>query len=215
MQIGRILYPVKVLGPGSRIGIWVHGCHRGCPGCANPELWEPDDRKDITMVRLQQLLSSILEKHPVDGVTISGGEPFLQTKELAELVCFLQKYTTDILVFTGYERRTLLARKKEEEQTRYVLEHISVLVDGQYREEKNDGHPLRGSSNQKFYYRNEAVKQQYETYCREQEKKQSVQLFPTSDGTVLVGIHRRDFKEQMEKNMREHGVTQEGSRNGG
>lgn len=203
MQIGRILYPVKVLGPGNRIGIWVHGCKRACAGCANPELWEPDSRKEIPMEHLKKMLCSILEKHPVDGITISGGEPFLQTKELAELVVFLREYTTDLLVFTGYERRTLLARKQEAEQTRYVLEHIAVLVDGKYIEEKNEGHPLRGSSNQKLYYRDETVKQQYEQYIQEQENQSAVQLFSVSDGTVLVGIHRRDFKEQMDKSMRE------------
>ena len=201
MQIGRILYPVRVLGPGNRIGIWVHGCKRACAGCANPELWKPDGRKEVPMEHLKKMLGSILEKHPVDGITISGGEPFLQTKELAELVMFLREYTTDILVFTGYERRTLLARKQEAEQTRYVLEHIAVLVDGKYIEEKNEGHPLRGSSNQKLYYRDETVKQQYEQYI--QENQSAVQVFSVSDGTVLVGIHRRDFKEQMDKSMRE------------
>ena len=201
MQIGRILYPVRVLGPGNRIGIWVHGCKRACAGCANPELWKPDGRKEVPMEHLKKMLGSILEKHPVDGITISGGEPFLQTKELAELVVFLREYTTDILVFTGYERRTLLARKQEAEQTRYVLEHIAVLVDGKYIEEKNEGHPLRGSSNQKLYYRDETVIQQYEQYI--QENQSAVQVFSVSDGTVLVGIHRRDFKEQMDKSMRE------------
>lgn len=215
MQIGRILYPVKVLGPGNRIGIWVQGCKRACPGCANPELWKQEEKKNISMNDFQTMLRSILEKYPVDGVTISGGEPFLQTKELAELVNFLRNYTTDILIFTGYERKALLARKKEAEQTTYVLEHIAVLVDGKYVEERNDGHPLRGSSNQRIYYRDEKVKNQYEQYIREQKTGSKVQMFPTSDGTVLVGIHQKDFKKQLEKTIREHGVATGGSRNGG
>lgn len=40
MYIARILYPVEVLGPGKRIGIWFCGCPRRCEGCSNPELWE-------------------------------------------------------------------------------------------------------------------------------------------------------------------------------
>lgn len=215
MQIGRILYPVKVLGPGRRIGIWVHGCKRACPGCANPELWEPDAGKEIAMEHLQQMLLSVLEKYPVDGITISGGEPFLQTKELMHLVKFLREYTSDILIFTGYERRSLLARKKEAAQTRYVLDNIAVLVDGKYVEEKNDGHPLRGSSNQRFHYRDEAVAEQYERYIEEQKNSNLVQMFPTSDGAVLAGIHHKNFKEDLEKKMRERGVNTENSRNGG
>lgn len=213
MRIGRILYPVKVLGPGNRIGIWVQGCKRDCPGCANPELWELNENKNISMKDLQVMLCSILDKYPVDGITISGGEPFLQTEELAELVKFLENYTSDILIFTGYERRHLLARKKEAEQISYVLRHIAVLVDGKYVEERNDGHPLRGSSNQKFHYRDKDVKCKYEQYIRDQKNGSGVQMFPASDGTVLVGIHQKDFKEQLEKNMRERGVNVGDSRN--
>ena len=84
-----------------------------------------------------------------------------------------------------------------------------------YLEERNDGHPLRGSSNQRIYYRDEAVKKQYEQYIEEQKDRNSVQMFPTSDGTVLVGIHQRNFKEQLEKTMRERGVNTGDSRNGG
>ena len=44
MYVARILYPVKVLGPGNRIGIWVSGCNHRCKGCSNPELWKQEER---------------------------------------------------------------------------------------------------------------------------------------------------------------------------
>lgn len=210
MQIARILYPVKVLGPGNRIGIWVHGCKRACPGCANPELWEPDARKNISIEQIRKMVLSVVEKYPVDGITISGGEPFLQTKELAELVSMLREYTEDILIFTGYERRVLLARKKDKDATRYVLNSVAVLVDGKYVEEKNDGHPLRGSANQKLYYRDENIRTKYESYIEEQKKEQYAQLFPASDGTIMVGIHRKEFRREMDEKMQGRGVRKEG-----
>lgn len=209
MQIARMLYPVKVLGPGNRIGIWVNGCRRACPGCANPELWEPDARKNISIEQIIKMVLSVMEKHPVDGITISGGEPFLQTKDLAELVAMLKDYTDDILIFTGYERRVLLERKKEAEDTRYVLDAVAVLVDGKYIEEKNDGHPLRGSSNQKLYYRDSKVRDRYENYIQEQRKEQYAQIFPASDGTIMVGIHRKEFRDKMDSKMRERGIRKE------
>ena len=210
MQIARILYPVKVLGPGNRIGIWVHGCRRACPGCANPELWEPDARKNISIEQIRKMVLSVAEKYPVEGITISGGEPFLQTNELAELVTMLQEYTEDILIFTGYERRVLLSRKKEKDATRYILDSIAVLVDGKYVEEKNDGHPLRGSANQRLYYRDEKVKTKYESYIEEQKREQYAQLFPASDGTIMVGIHRKEFQKKLDEKMQDRGVRKEG-----
>ena len=47
MNVARILYPVKVLGPGKRIGIWLCGCDRECFGCSNPELWEPKPEYEL------------------------------------------------------------------------------------------------------------------------------------------------------------------------
>ena len=49
MYIARILYPVKVLGPGNRIGIWFAGCHHRCKGCSNPELWKVDEKYFVTI----------------------------------------------------------------------------------------------------------------------------------------------------------------------
>lgn len=196
MRIARILYPVKVLGPGERIGIWVCGCRRGCPGCANPELWPENKSSEIAMDDIMRMLHSISQKQPVDGITISGGEPFLQVAELAALVRRCGEITEDILVFTGYRRETLLKRVREKSQTREVLERIAVLVDGKYVEEKNENHPLRGSSNQRFFYRDELTKEKYERYIREKKNRLEVQNFQATDGIISVGIHQKDFNRQ-------------------
>ena len=187
---------MRVLGPGNRIGIWVCGCKRGCAGCANPELWYPDPRKELDMETIKTFLDAIFAKHAVDGVTISGGEPFLQTAELAELVSYLRRYTDDILLYTGYRKSTLRKRKQEARDTAYILENIAVLVDGAYLKERNQNHPLKGSENQKLYYRNQSVQLKYEKYMEERKGKSEVQNFQSADGLVAVGIHKREFNEQ-------------------
>ena len=196
MKISRILYPVRVLGPGNRIGIWVCGCKRGCAGCANPELWYQDPKNELNMDAVFGLLDPLFSKHAVDGVTISGGEPFLQTKELAELVRYIRHYTDDILIYTGYERNTLLKRKREAEATTYILDNIAVLVDGKYIRERNENHPLKGSENQRIYYKDEAAKANYENYIADRRGKPEVQNFQSAEGLISVGIHRKDFNEQ-------------------
>jgi anaerobic ribonucleoside-triphosphate reductase activating protein len=196
MRIARILYPVEVLGPGKRIGIWVCGCRRRCPDCANPELWALDEKRQIDMETLFSMLAAIWQKHPVDGVTISGGEPFLQTEELDQLVAFLRRETDDILLFTGYRKATLQKRKRLREPTRRILETVAVLVDGPYIREQNNGHPLRGSQNQHISYRDAQIQKKYETYLSEQEGTHRVQNFLTHDGMIAVGIHPRKFQQQ-------------------
>jgi anaerobic ribonucleoside-triphosphate reductase activating protein len=86
MNVARILYPVKVLGPGDRIGIWLCGCNRACPGCSNPELWSPRPEFELSVENLCHLINQILVNHPVDGITITGGEPFQQAADLWMLI---------------------------------------------------------------------------------------------------------------------------------
>lgn len=194
MQIARLLYPVESLGPGKRVGIWVCGCNRACYNCANPELQKPDKTKEISISAIKELFHNNFKEKLVEGVTISGGEPFLQTKELCELVRVLSDYTDDILVFTGYRRETLLKRKKLFDSTSEVLSKIAVLVDGPYIHEKNDGHPLRGSNNQRLFYRDEKIRERYEAYIEKYKDKPPLQNFQTIDGIISVGIHKKDFR---------------------
>lgn len=60
MQIDRILFPVTTLGPGNRLGIWTIGCPHRCFNCSNPELWNDDAEKDIS---LSELVSVFKDKN--------------------------------------------------------------------------------------------------------------------------------------------------------
>ena len=65
MYIARILYPVKVLGPGNRVGIWFDGCNHQCPGCSNPELWNTTERYETTISVVERLLDKVAEGNEV------------------------------------------------------------------------------------------------------------------------------------------------------
>lgn len=148
MLIDQILYPVETLGPGKRVAIWVVGCTRGCVGCSNPELWGKEDRKSVSPIELFSAIKQISVDNPVDGFTITGGEPMDQAKELLELVKLLRLISSDILVFSGYTHQELLKNTTQRE----ILNEIAVLVDGPYIEPLNNALPLRGSSNQNILY---------------------------------------------------------------
>lgn len=182
MYVARVLYPVEVLGPGKRVGIWFCGCPRRCKGCSNPELWEFQERYKTTPETVFEMIKTVSKEHVIDGFTITGGDPFYQPEDLKKLLDMLKVISDDIIVYTGYTR--------EEIESDY-LKNISVLIDGEYIEELNDNSLLRGSSNQKVHILDDAKADKYRTYFNTESNK--VQNFFTSDGVVSVGIHRPNF----------------------
>ena len=62
-------------GPGIRLTIFTQGCPHNCPGCHNPQTHDPNggswgDTEDI--------LAAAAENPLLDGITLSGGDPFMQ-----------------------------------------------------------------------------------------------------------------------------------------
>ncbi len=193
MNIARILYPVRVLGPGERVGLWLCGCNRGCKGCSNPELWQQKPEFEISTDNLLRLIHKISDANPVDGFTISGGEPFDQAQDLSELVKEISAISDDILIYSGYKLEEL--RNRNDTATEYILNHAAVLIDGAYIEELNDNSLLRGSSNQKIHILDSEYSTVYQKYLSETHNQ--IQNFTTVDGIVSVGIHRKNFKFSM------------------
>lgn len=186
MQIERVIVGVKTLGPGNRLAIWVNGCHRRCPGCVSPRLrrFRVDHERDV-----KQLLG-MLDLSGVDGVTVSGGEPFEQPDGIVEIAEFCKgRGIDDILVYSGYTLEQLRARR--DKSTDDALAAISVLIDGEYVAELDDGEDnLAGSRNQRVIFLDERVRPTYEKY-RKRERK--MQQFRTDDKAIAVGIPDPEF----------------------
>jgi len=189
MNVARILYPVEVLGPGKRLGIWVCGCRRGCKGCSNPELWVQKPEYEVTVEDIMSLVRRISDSHKVDGFTISGGEPMDQPEGLSQLITQLSAYSKDILIYTGYRIDEL--KKREDPATNIILSRTAVLIDGEYREEENMDVLLRGSSNQRIHILIPEMAEGYEKYLASAHNQ--IQNFTTLNGVVSVGIHRKGF----------------------
>lgn len=134
-----------VLGPGLRYVVWVQGCRRHCPGCITPESRPLDGGIDIN---IKDLAEDIIAHTKIDGLTISGGEPFLQAHELSLLLELVhaQRPELTVIVYTGYLFESLQALPFSET----LLRHVDVLIDGEYIESLDDGVGIRGSSNQRI-----------------------------------------------------------------
>lgn len=187
MQIGKILFPVTTLGPGERVGIWVLGCSRNCEGCSNPELQFFDASKDVEVDEVVDFINTL----PCEGVTISGGEPFLQVEALKSLICELRKAgIEDILIYSGFTKREL--EEMNNPNVDFILSHIAVLIDGPFIKELVDDVPLRGSSNQKVWLFDRRYEQKY-LACLGEEKK--VDIFQFKNEIHFIGIPFKDYKK--------------------
>ena len=150
---------VRTLGPGVRYALWVQGCPRRCPGCVAPEAQALDGGTELETGALawEILLSG------AEGLTISGGEPFLQAKALAGLIRTVRrKRDLGVIVYTGYLYEELLA----DPAARALLEQTDLLIDGPYVKELDDGKSLRGSSNQRVIPLTERYRGELSLYGR-------------------------------------------------
>jgi anaerobic ribonucleoside-triphosphate reductase activating protein len=202
MQIDRIFYPIKTLGFGSRIGIWTVGCVHNCYNCSNPELWDPAPKKNIPLDRIIRILTSIHAEHPsLDGVTISGGEPFLQSADLAELITFIkEKITHDILLYSGF---TIDELEMMGSAVQRVLRNIAALVDGRYEDSLNDNRPLRGSSNQRVLVFD---KKYAKRYMELQQGERLVQNVFNASRAISFGIPIKDYRDMLSSGLIKKGV---------
>lgn len=179
MKIGRIFYPVKVLGYGKRVGIWTCGCNKNCYKCMSPELKDMSNAVEYSVDRIIEFISGISGK--IDGITISGGEPFLQPDELALLIAELNNMgIKDIIIYTGYSYEYLCSLGKKEH---YILNNISVLIDGEFVDELNDGLGIRGSVNQNIY-----IFRYHNRYKDINQCERQIQTVMTDSHTTFIGI---------------------------
>ena len=195
MYVARVLYPIEVLGPGKRVGIWFCGCPRRCKGCSNPELWEFQDRYYTSPQLVFDLILRIAKDHPIDGFTITGGDPMYQADDLQQLIVLLRAISVDILVYTGYSLNEISADQ---------LNGIAVLIDGEYIESRNNNCVLRGSDNQLVHILDDRFREIYNDYLSSTANQ--IQNFMTSDGVISVGIHKPNFLTDLNNGMIKKGV---------
>lgn len=135
-----------VNGPGVRYVIFMQGCPHHCEGCHNPETWDFEGGHEID---IYDLLKDINQHPLIDGITISGGEPFAQQHELItflnwfDFVFPLNKY--DIWIYTGYEY--------EEIKDTPLANRADVLVTGKFEKDKpTEPGTWYGSTNQQIIH---------------------------------------------------------------
>lgn len=137
-------------GEGVRNSIYVSGCPFNCRGCYNRIVQNFNYGVPYTEELEQQIIDDLKHDY-VQGLTLLGGEPFLNTTVLIPLVKRVREIygnTKDIWSWSGYYYEELL---QDTEDKIELLHLIDVLVDGRFDITKKDlTLQFRGSSNQRI-----------------------------------------------------------------
>jgi anaerobic ribonucleoside-triphosphate reductase activating protein len=175
------------------------------------DTWAADLRTEAPVEAVLGWLDSL--SGPVDGITISGGEPFEQPTAVAELLRGVHAWRgdapVDILIFSGYTY-SHLSRDTESQK---ILELCDAVVAGPYVDRRNDGSPLRGSSNQRLVPLTDLGRERYEARpdvaaSPEQDKHIQVGVNDGPEGrrVYYIGIPRRGDMDQLSSALERAGV---------
>ena len=147
LRLNTIVRRTRVEGPHLRYCIFVQGCLKGCQYCNSEGTWSLDGGY---CVGVDELVEDILSCD-VEGVTFSGGEPFLQSRSLYELACRLREHGLGVVCFTGY--RYDFIKRVNCASWNKLLDVVDLLIDGGY-EYDNPCTRLAwvGSSNQRHIF---------------------------------------------------------------
>ncbi|MDR3207524.1 MAG: anaerobic ribonucleoside-triphosphate reductase activating protein [Oscillospiraceae bacterium] len=148
LRVAGVVKESIVDGPGLRYVIFTQGCPHRCEGCHNAHSW-PTEGGQFRAV--DALLAEIRHDSLLTGVTLSGGEPFLQARPLAALAQRVKALGLTVWLYTGYRWEELLAENDPHRLA--LLEHTDVLVDGRFDQtRKSYAARFRGSLNQRLIH---------------------------------------------------------------
>ncbi len=207
ISINKAHFPVSVLGPGKRLGIWLQGCSIGCKGCVSQDTWEHDPGRDMTVVQLLDWCHKTTQGI-FDGVTISGGEPFDQPQALDALLDGLirwrrrSKLDFDLLCYSGYPLSTLQKNHPT------LLAKLDALIPEPYVDAKPLTHVWRGSSNQPLVPLSDRGRNKYTQHLDTPADQATKRIQTMLDGERVwyVGIPARGDMAALENSCKTRGL---------
>jgi len=129
MRVAGMIQDSIVDGPGLRFVVFAQGCDKNCEGCHNPESHDFNGGKEITV---DKIVAEMLSNPLTDGLTLSGGEPFLQAEECAQLAAAAKSRGLNVWAYSGNTFEELLEISKTDQAASRLLELTDVLIDGRF-----------------------------------------------------------------------------------
>lgn len=148
LKTAGIINESIVDGPGIRMVVFAQGCSHNCAGCHNPHTHSYDSGE---LVEIDAILAAVKNNPLLDGITLSGGDPFEQAAACAVLAGEVKKLGLNVITYTGYTYEQLLDLSGQREGYEELLKHTDFLIDGPFvLKEKNLLLKFRGSENQRI-----------------------------------------------------------------
>ena len=145
IRISGIVNDSIVDGPGFRLAVFTQGCPHHCVGCHNPQTHDFEGGREIDT---QEIIEKLRGNPLLDGITLSGGEPFCQGAACAEMASAAHALGLNVWTYSGYTYEQLLAGDAEQ---RALLAETDVLVDGPFvLPQRTLELRFRGSANQRL-----------------------------------------------------------------
>jgi len=183
VRVYAIAPRITRLGPGLRFGIWLQGCPFRCDGCVVPESLPLDGGR---VHRIEEIAAQITADPALDGLSVSGGEPFAQPAALAALLGVARDRALNTIVFSGFTLRALRHKAKRDAHVADALDRIDLLVDGQFESTGRGRFGMRGSTNQAYNFLTPALVAQAEEIAGYD--KGRFEVAQTKSGPILVGL---------------------------
>lgn len=145
LRVYGVVQDSIVDGPGLRYSLFTQGCPHQCVGCHNPDSHDFHGGYDMD---IEDIIKDIESNPLLDGVTISGGEPFMQCDPLIELVKKIKEKQLHVMIYSGYTYEDILSLGHKAYE---LLSLCDVLVDGRFELSLRSLSLLyKGSSNQRI-----------------------------------------------------------------
>jgi anaerobic ribonucleoside-triphosphate reductase activating protein len=191
LQVYSIVPQTRVLGPFLRFALWVQGCPFRCQGCITPDSLPVDGGESLSVASVAE---AILSTPDIEGITISGGEPFAQAGSLYALLRLVKNHKNlGVIIYSGYTLAKLRKQAKSNSAVDGVLRYTDLLIDGPYVAAKDDGLSLRGSANQQLHLLTARYAEYTENYGK---AKREVEIHVREDDVMLVGIAGEETRQR-------------------
>lgn len=111
-------------GPGIRFVVFTQGCPMRCLYCHNPDSWAISENKKMSVDEILEKYDGVKEFVQSGGITVTGGEPLLQTDFVTELF----KRAKEKNIHTALDTSGILFNRNNTEKIDGLLKYTDLVL---------------------------------------------------------------------------------------